>query len=200
MTAVTIRPYRAADRDALYEICLKTGASGADATDIYADPRLLGEVYVGPYIELEPELAFVVTDDDGVSGYVVGARDSHVFEERCAKAWWPELRLKYPENAFPEGSKDSRMVALIHRPDHAPDDLVRDYPSHLHIDLLPRTQGQGYGRELMARLLSALRAAGSTGVHLGVGATNARAIGFYERMGFDVLKRYAGGQTMGLRL
>ncbi len=68
---MTIRRARAADAPALYDICLRTGADGGDATAAYADPRLLAEVYVGPYLALEPDLAFVVADDDDVvGGYV----------------------------------------------------------------------------------------------------------------------------------
>ena len=31
---------------------------------------------------------------------------------------------------------------------------VADYPAHLHIDLLPELQGQGFGRALIRRLLA----------------------------------------------
>jgi ribosomal protein S18 acetylase RimI-like enzyme len=37
--------------------------------------------------------------------------------------------------------------------------------------------------------MSALAQCGSPGAHLGVGALNTRAIGFYQRLGFEVLLR-----------
>lgn len=46
----TLRPARETDRAALYRICLETGASGQDATHLYADPLILGHVYAGPYL------------------------------------------------------------------------------------------------------------------------------------------------------
>ena len=58
------------------------------------------------------------------------------------------------------------------------------YPAHLHIDLLPRAQGQGHGRRLMTAMFDRLTAAGASGVHLGVRRTNTRAIAFYEKLGF----------------
>ncbi|HEY9412072.1 MAG TPA: N-acetyltransferase [Jiangellaceae bacterium] len=194
---MTIRRYDPSDRDALYAICLKTGASGDDATDLYLDPQLLGEVYVGPYVEYGPELAFVVEDAEGVAGYVLGALDTRAFEARCEATWWPPLRARYPVGHFPPGSADARLLDVVHRPHAAPDDVVRDYPSHLHVDLLPRTQGQGYGRALIERLLGALHEAGSPAVHLGVGEANQRAIGFYERMGFTLLRQSTHGRTLG---
>ncbi|NDL58004.1 GNAT family N-acetyltransferase [Phytoactinopolyspora mesophila] len=190
---MNVRPYQPGDDDALYEICLKTGPGGEDA---FTDRRILGEIYVGPYIEFEADVAFVVEDDDGVAGYVLGAKDTRAFEKVCESRWWPNLRSRYPLGSFSAEATESRFVHLIHHPHTAAADVAAEYPSHLHIDLLPRTQGQGMGRVLMKRLLDALHAAGSPGVHLGVGATNTNAIGFYRHLGFHVLHESPTGLTM----
>jgi hypothetical protein len=58
-----LRRYRPEDLDALYDICLKTGDTGEDATGLYRDPEVLGHLYAGPYATLEPELAFVIEDE-----------------------------------------------------------------------------------------------------------------------------------------
>ncbi|TDD65630.1 GNAT family N-acetyltransferase [Jiangella aurantiaca] len=199
-----IRPYEPGDTDALYDICLRTGDNGDDATGQFADPRLLGEIFVGPYLRYEPELAFVI--DDGApagyvlgapAGYVLGARDTVEFERVCEREWWPPLREKYPPGSFPAGTRDAHYVRLLHESRTVDPAVVAEYPAHLHIDLLPRAQGHGMGRALMKRLLAALREAGAPGVHLGVGAANTRAIAFYERMGFRTLRQSPGGRTMG---
>jgi ribosomal protein S18 acetylase RimI-like enzyme len=52
------------------------------------------------------------------------------------------------------------------------------------IYLLSRFQGGGVGRALMERALADAAAAGASRLLLGVYAGNARAIGFYERLGF----------------
>ena len=66
----TIRPYHPEDLDALYDICLKTGDTGEDATHLYDDPKLLGHLYAAPYAVLEPDLTFVLEDGAGVCGYI----------------------------------------------------------------------------------------------------------------------------------
>ncbi|HEX2130827.1 MAG TPA: GNAT family N-acetyltransferase [Actinophytocola sp.] len=185
-----IRGFRPGDERALYDICLRTGDSGEDATGLYQDPDLLGHVYAGPYAALSPELAFVAVDDDGVAGYVLGAADTRAFEQACRRDWWPALRARYPRDAVDQGTKDSALVRQIHEPPVAEDDVVERYPAHLHIDLLPRLQGHGYGRRLLETLFDALRAAGAPGVHLGVALANTRAIGFYHRMGFTEVRRH----------
>jgi ribosomal protein S18 acetylase RimI-like enzyme len=201
--AFSIRPYRKEDHDALYEICLVTGDSGVDASSLYADPMLLGHIYCGPYLKLEPELAFTLEDALGPCGYVIGALNTPDFEDRLEREWWPELRMRYPDpsNKPPqERSRDERIVTLIYHPHRESETITTPYPSHLHIDLLPRAQAQGMGKRLMQTLFGALRAQGSTGVHLGVGDRNLNAIGFYERIGFQELSRTPGAIWMGLKL
>ncbi|BDZ42511.1 hypothetical protein GCM10025865_18100 [Paraoerskovia sediminicola] len=167
----------------LYEICLRTGADGEDATDRYADPRLLGEVYLGAYLALEPDLAFVLDDGAGPLGYVVGTRDTVAFESRCEREWWPGLRERYADHAFPAGSPDSALVEMIRTPGRTDAPWLDDFPAHLHVDLLPDGQGGGNGRRLLETLFEALRGHGVRGLHLGVSDTNTRAIGFYEHIG-----------------
>ena len=124
----------------------------------------------------------------GVGGYVLGALDSTAFDARLEAEWWPALRRRYPPAAGAAAdTPDGRLVRMIHQPHPRDPDVVAAHPSHLHIDLVPRCQGQGHGARLMATLLDALRAAGSPGVHLGVATRNERAIGFYRHLGFREL-------------
>ncbi|MGI8329920.1 GNAT family N-acetyltransferase [Actinomadura scrupuli] len=206
-----IREYRPADESAVYEVCLRTGADGQDATSSYADPMLLGHAYAGAYLRLQPEYAFVL-DDTGlggphengdVAGYVLGALDTREFERHCEREWWPALRTRYPDpvGVPPEArTPDQRLIHMFHHPVSASAALLDGHPSHLHIDLLPRAQGQGFGRKLMDLLLTELAAAGSPGVHLGVSATNTGAIAFYRRLGFERLAGDPYTVFMGRRL
>jgi ribosomal protein S18 acetylase RimI-like enzyme len=182
-----LRPYRPGDEDALMRVCLETGWRGVDATAVYTrEPRLLSEIYLLPYLALEPELATVVAvPGQPPLGYVLGALDTAAFEAAADETWWPPLRERYPLDAFPDTAPEAYLVRRIHEPDSTPPDLLAEFPSHLHIDLLPEVQGQGYGRRLLERLFDQLAAAGSPGVHLGTSTRNTRAIAFYNAMGFD---------------
>ncbi|MBD8079707.1 GNAT family N-acetyltransferase [Cellulosimicrobium arenosum] len=198
-----MRPARVGDRtevDRLYDVCLRTGAAGQDATADLRDPRLLGEVYLGAYLALEPDLASVLDDAGDAVGYVVGTRDTLAFEERCEREWWPALRERYPLDDFPDASRDAELVRLIHAPRRTDPHLVADYPAHLHVDLLPGAQGGGNGRRLLATLFDALRSAGVPGVHLGVARANVGAVGFYRHLGLTELAVTEDGLTLGLRL
>ena len=187
-----IRAFRPADLDKLYGICLATGAGGDDASALYRDPKLVGHVYAAPYAHLSPQTVFVVEDANDVGGYIVGVPDTRDFEARLEAEWWPALRKMYPD---PSGtprtdrSADQVMSYKIHHPDRTADEIVGRYPSHLHINLLPRLRGQGVGRRLMVQWLATVRDMGSQGAHLAVGPANRRAIRFYRACGFHELER-----------
>ena len=88
-----LRPYEPRDLDRFYDICLRTGAAGQDATDLVGDPKLFGELYAAPYGVLEPEHALVLDDGTGTAvAYVLGALDSRAFAARCEAEWLPSLR------------------------------------------------------------------------------------------------------------
>ncbi len=198
MTA-TLRPYHPSDLPGMYRLCLLTGAAGEDATSLYRDPDLLGHVYCGPYPTADPGLTFVVADEQGVGGYVVATADTAAFDAWCEEHWWPTLRAQRPQAPDPgDGTQDHVLLAQVHHPD--PTDVPADAPAHLHIDLLPRLQGQGWGRRLVDALAAALRARGVPGVHLGVAAANSRAIAFYEHLGFRRATSYDWGHRMVLDL
>jgi ribosomal protein S18 acetylase RimI-like enzyme len=202
MAPVVIRTAVPDDRDALYEICRLTGHAGEDASDRHDDPDLLGELWVGPYLALEPELAFVAADEQGPAGYVLGAADTAAFEAGCEQVWWPPRRERYPEPPTTgDLSPDQELHRWIHHPPRTPQQVLAEYPAHLHIDLHPRAQGQGLGRRMMDALFDALGARHVAGVHLGVAAANHRAIGFYTHLGFEPIgPDSSGGLLYGRRL
>ncbi len=195
---LVVRPALAMDLPGAYRVCLLTGDSGRDGSALFRNPDLLGHVYVGPYIAGEPDLALVVADGEGIAGYCLAVVDTRAFEAWCEAHWWPTLRAQYPLPA--EATPDGELVGLIHAPARAPEAVVRDYPSHLHIDLLERTRGLGLGRALVERQLAALRARGVPGLYLDVATANANAIAFYEHLGFAAVHRLDTSILMARRL
>jgi ribosomal protein S18 acetylase RimI-like enzyme len=161
---------------------------------------MLGEIYVGPYLTFQPELSFTLIQD-GVAGYALAALDTTSFEDTLSKEWWPLILDKYngrsPEN-FNEREKN--LFSYIQNPPLRPKEVISEYPSHLHIDLLEKAQGRGVGKAMMLLVLETLREQGSKGVHLGMGAQNARAFTFYTKLGFSLLDKNDAEWTMGLKL
>ena len=196
-----IRTYDPGDRDAVYDICLRTGDNGGDATG-QATAELMGDVWAGPYLALEPATCFVAVDGDAVVGYVIGTPDTRAFEAACEAEWWPRLRQRYvaprPTGRDPRGwPLDERLRHLVHHPLRSPDDVVAGHPAHLHLDLLPVAQGRGLGKALLAEALGALAALRAPGVHVGVSPSNERGLRFWTRAGFVPIRQDPGVDVLG---
>jgi ribosomal protein S18 acetylase RimI-like enzyme len=187
-----IRPYRRDDRDAVFSICLRTAAGGGDATGVYSDDALMPEVFALPYVEFAPDLAFVVDDGNGRAlGYVIGVADTRAFVDWWKREWGPAFRTRHPEPGPPTdrnpGFTEAQLLAAGADPDRMLIAEVDEYPAHLHIDLLPDLQGQGFGRRLIDTLRAALAERGVAALHLGMDPANTGARAFYDRLGFHEL-------------
>ena len=195
-----VRKFQEEDRPGLYHICLATGDSGANAEHLYNQKDMLGEIYVGPYLNFQPELSFTLIQD-GVAGYALAALDTTSFENTLSNQWWPVILEKY-SNRSPENfnEREKNLFRYIQNPPLRSKEVISQYPSHLHIDLLEKAQGRGIGKAMMLLLLETLREQGSTGVHLGMGARNDRAFIFYTKLGFTLLDKNDDEWTMGLKL
>ena len=178
-----IRPYRPADLDAVYDICVRTADSGGDARGQYSTDRLMGDLFAAPYVTLEPERAYVLDDGTGAAvGYVLGTADTVRFAHRYRDEWLPST--DYPEPPTPPQTPEEGMLWLHFHPERMIVDALAGYPAHLHIDLLPDWQGKGHGRGLIGSFLGGLRDAGVPRVHLGMAPGNTAARAFYDRLGF----------------
>ena len=191
-TGPVIRPYRPSDREGVYDVCVRTADAGGDATGQYSTDDFMPDVFAGPYLELEPELAFVVEDGGRVVGYVLGTADTARWAAEHRARWLPRMAQRYPRAAEPRTTQD-HLTELLHHPEDNVHPELADHPAHLHIDLLPSHQGQGLGRALIRTYLAALRERGVTGVHLGMSPANTTARAFYDRLGF--VERHVEGAT-----
>ena len=83
-------------------------------------------------------------------GALLGALDTVAFEARCESAWWPALRARYPLQL--DGTRlDDLLVHLLHHRTRTSSWILDEYPSHLHIDLLPQiTAVTGHGSAVVS--------------------------------------------------
>jgi ribosomal protein S18 acetylase RimI-like enzyme len=191
-----IRPYEPTDLARVREICLLTGAAGGDATGRWSNDALLPDLFAEPYVTFAPGWAWVVELDgqdgqdraDGpqVEGYLLAVSDTAAFVAWWADIWTPWFAAGYPRPE-PPYSEEDQLVLRGYLPSVMEIDELADYPAHLHIDLLPAAQGQGWGRKMVGRLRSELADVGVPGVFASLDADNVTARGFYERIGFTEL-------------
>ncbi|CAH0195496.1 GNAT family N-acetyltransferase [Microbacterium sp. Bi121] len=194
-----IRPYRAPDRAELFDVCVRTADAGGDASGLFADDDLWGLLFAVPYAERHPDLTWVVESDDGrIIGYIVATDDTDAFERWFQGEWWPQFVQRFPRPASAQ-TREETMIEHAYARGRGREPHVDAYPAHLHIDLLPETQGQGLGRRLIGTLFAELRRRGVPGLHLGMDPANTGAAAFYERIGMQRLATAPGELAYGIR-
>jgi GNAT superfamily N-acetyltransferase len=195
-----IRLAKDADRESIYDISRKTGDAGSDARSSISSPTLLGDIFAIPYLLFCPKYSFVVEDAERVCGYVVAAPDTVSFDQRLKSEWWPTMRAQYALSSTPGAELANHFIEnFIYRSQLPDATVLRDYPAHVHINVLV-DRASGQGSRLLNTVFEALRDDGVSGVHCGVDGRNQRAIAFYRKMGATALIEETWGAVFGFKL
>ena len=181
----SIRSYHSKDTENLKKICIKTASPAFQGKKL--TETALVDVYCRYYIENEPESCFVLADEnDMAQGYVLCAKNydeyKKIFKKKYLKTWNPVTLIM--------GNFALKSIK----------DYVKEYPAHLHIDLLPECQGKGYGRKLIETLIGCLREKEIKGLMLHVSMENEGARAFYAKCGFKVLYADKHDVLMGMQM
>ena len=217
---VSIRPATTADSAALSYICLVTADAGNSAADLHTASELPGVMYAEPYVHMPEAFGFVMVDsakaDDGrggVVGYVLSTWDTYAYETSLRELWFPKYQAKYPLSAasndpVPDDApphlrdltpNDKHYIRTIHNPPSSGAVNLAFSPAHLHIDILPGYQRQGWGKRMIGQVVKYLREEkGLDGLWLGLDPRNSNARKFYYRIGFHEIPNAVEG-VVGLR-
>lgn len=212
-----IRRAARTDSPALSYICLATADAGKSAESAHSCGELPGLMYAEPYVHLPTGFGFVLVDPskgetEGVAGYCLSTWDTRQFEREMKETWFPPYLEKYPLSTYHDEVADAtpahlrnlmpddkRYIGIIHNPHTASDICVKFSPAHLHINILPAYQRQGWGKKLIGEVVRFLREEkGLDAVWLGLDPRNLEAKKFYARLGFKEMPE-APGAVMGLK-
>jgi GNAT superfamily N-acetyltransferase len=169
-------------------------------------------IWCRPYLHLSPSTCFVVDDGTGRAvGYIIGTPDTTKFCEDWHKSYVPAMEPELnslpsidaqAENKENIAQRRDSLVDLIRTNPRklmfgSYEEQLRSYPGHLHIDILPSHQRQGFGRKLIGAFKDAAKAESCPGAYLGMIASNDNAKKFYESIGFGRLPQVLDGGVTG---
>ncbi|OAQ73604.1 Acyl-CoA N-acyltransferase [Pochonia chlamydosporia 170] len=170
-------------------------------------------IWTHQYTHLSPSTCFVLDDGTGKAvGYCIGCPDIYAFQARYddyvrevlepagelprADTYKMERKLpwvvdgEFKEDALAQTAWSGHWLLV----DGNEDLLADGYRATMHVDLLDGWQGKGWGRKLVDLFVESVRKTDSEfgeskGIWIGVGASNAKVVPFYEKLGFRVKKR-----------
>ncbi|XP_036406981.1 protein O-GlcNAcase [Megalops cyprinoides] len=183
-----IRPFQHKDKVELYRMVRQLHLQAQGKPDSsQPHPDLIGDRYLGASLALCPEYSFVLEDEMGVCGCVLGVLDVRSFIKRRQASWIPAMRDKYPTRAHGgaghNGAQEALQLFQEDQPDY-PDSLLYHFPSQLQLDALPELVDCSVTRSLFTALLTALKANGSQGVFCEVLPTDRQRLELLTKLGF----------------
>jgi ribosomal protein S18 acetylase RimI-like enzyme len=194
----SIRKYHPRDEKHIQEITYRTGFKGRDLTGMnyFNDARLWFLIFIYYYTRYEPEHCFVAVDtaNDQPIGFVCGTPDTKAQEQRFNRKIIPRLILRgflYTSWRYPRAFHSLLKMIPMREPqdEQAANQLIEQYPSHLHINLLPEYHHQGIGSQLIITFEDHLRNLGVPGLHLHTTNHNTKAVPFYEKHGYSIIRK-----------
>jgi ribosomal protein S18 acetylase RimI-like enzyme len=184
---IEIRAFAETDRIELRELFGRAG-EGAPSASLWGHEDSEAAVYLDPYMDREPDSLFVAVVEGALLGYLTGCLDSSKFPseseriEQAVRRYRLFFRLK-PAAFFARGILDTAWAAARGKATAGDFDDPR-WPAHLHINVAPLARGTGAADALMLKWFDRLKEADSPGCHLQTLVENARAVRFFERLGF----------------
>lgn len=196
MSNILINLYSDKYRNDVQKICYSTGYMGGDLSDkgVFNDKELFYYLFINYYLDYEKKNCFIAidSDNDNAIGYIVGALDTKKQEIHFFIKLIPKILVhlftitifKYPE------SFKALLVFLKTIPSKINmNDVYKNYPSHLHINILKEYQHLGVGSMLIDRFERHLESSGSIGLHLRTTDCNYKAVPFYLKKNYILLHK-----------
>lgn len=188
---ILVRPYRAADLQAVRHICADTGFLGKPIDPVFEDRELFADYLTGYFTRFEAEALLVCEVDGEVRGYLMGCRlpllkHSYQFLANivvAVKALYRCFRRPYNK-----ASRAFLIWVLMNSWREVPV-TPRNTP-HFHINVLPDARSVRSTRILIRTFLDFLRARGCQAVYgQMVTYSGRRTVSLFKRYGFRVLDR-----------
>jgi ribosomal protein S18 acetylase RimI-like enzyme len=187
---LTVRPYRPADREALFQIAADTAYFGDPIEVFMEDRRVFLNSFYTYYTDMEPEHCWVACADEKLAGFLTGCTDTKKQEDAMQHVLIPEVWGKVLRGKYHPGIKTYRYMVAMWLAERRHETTSADlslYPAHLHINVDAAWRGYGLGKRLIQAYLNQLVELGIPGVHLGTTSRNVTACKLYESVGFKLV-------------
>ena len=186
---ITIRSYRASDREAVRRLCCQTGFLGEPIDPVYEDRELFANFLTTYYTDREPESSFVLEVDGELKGYLLGSRKplrNQLYSFGQNISLFFRALARYPRY----NARSRRFIRWMIMNGWREVPAAPRRTPHFHINLLPEARKISTTRPLMSAYLSYLYRCGEKRVYGQIVTFESRrGEKMFERYGFRVMNR-----------
>lgn len=186
---VSIRKFKAQDREALRRIAYDTAFMGEPASAFLDGEKIFTDALTMYFTDYEPESCFVAERAGEVVGYLIGTKDRDFSEKIISQKIILPLFIEALMGGFIFRKKNiififNILASMTRREFNAPH-FNTEYPAALHINIRAGFRGLNTGSMLITAFLDYLKQEDVIGVHLAT--MSARGAHFFSKQGFELL-------------
>jgi hypothetical protein len=186
---ITIRSYRASDRDAVRRLCCQTGFLGEPIDPVYEDRELFANFLTTYYTDREPESSFVLEVEGELKGYLLGSRKplrNQLYSFGQNISLFFRALARYPRY----NARSRRFIRWMILNGWREVPAAPRRTPHFHVNLLPEARKISITRPLMSAYLSYLYRCGEKRVYGQIVTFESRrGEKMFGRYGFRVMNR-----------
>lgn len=186
---IKIRKYEKKDRQFVREIACATAFIGKDSSVFFQDREILADALTSYFTDYECESCFVAEGEEGILGYITGAKDESAMNKIFSAKLSGHLFIKALKNRALFHKKNISFLfhclASFLKGEFKLPAPLKDYPAILHINLREGYRNQGIGGQLITAYLDYLKENKVRGVHLAT--MSDAAAEFFSKQGFKLL-------------
>ncbi len=190
---IRIRVYQPGDEAAIRTIACDTANLGNLVEPIFSDRETVADLLTRYYTAYEPQRIWVGESGQRVVGYLTGCFDSRRYRWIMVSRIVPRVVLGAVSRGALRRQETWRLLttalANSRRGRFRYGSRLKNYPAHLHINILDEFRHRHLGQKLVQRFLEQVRQNRLPGVHAAVRSDNETACGFFRRMEFKELHR-----------
>ena len=175
-----IRKYKESDKERLRYICRQTAGADFQKSDKRLNAAVI--IYNDYFTENEADNIFVLADEsDTPVGYILCSTDYEKYKRLNL-----DIYIK-------KATKCTLFGTVCVLGSLYAQHIIKDRPAHLHIDILPDYQHQGWGRKLIDTLCQHLKAQNISYLSVNTISRKSPAYPFYISCGFAEYKAIGPG-------
>jgi ribosomal protein S18 acetylase RimI-like enzyme len=142
---IIIRPYAPTDRTTIRQICCDTGFLGDPIETIFTDREVFADLFTSPYLNYEPNCAWVAETDGRVVGYLLGSVSPSFDYTLLYSGFQTTMKMiaRAATGQYARHPRNKHFIRWLLTSGYREQPRHPDRAAHLHLDIEKDYRGHG---------------------------------------------------------